>query len=212
MKYFNIILLLLSFSAFAQEKVKTDDGRIVILNHNGTWHYEKTKSVNSSNNYSIPEKRTFNHPQFSKKITANYYLDEKYDKYKDITVVSLMVSLNRIDPDLSIGAYFIYDGKEVKTPSALTLSFVSKSEDWKYLRSSTLYFLVDGKRLNIGEMEREGSVGNGYVLEFLSVSIPTETFLKIISGSEIEGQLFTTEFKLSEEQLEAFKDFASRMN
>lgn len=211
MKYVTIISLLLSITIFAQEKAKTDDGRIVILNPNGTWQYDTTASVISQTNYSIPEKRTFKHPPFSTNLSADYFLEEKYDKFKDITSVNIILKLNQHYSNLSIGAFFLYKGSQVETPSHLTLRFVSNSKDWKYLRNSKIIFLVDGKRIDLGEMKRDGRVGSGYVLEFLTKIISTDTFLEIINGSDVEGKLFTTEFKLTEEQLEAFRDFASRM-
>lgn len=48
-------------------------------------------------------------------------------------------------------------------------------------------------------------------MEFLSKPISLNQFLKIINAKKIEGELFATQFEFTEEQLEALRDFASRM-
>ena len=211
MRYFYFVFLILTVAIFSQEKAKTENGKLVILHPDGSWEYDSTQTNNSLGNLTIPTKREFNHPPFSRDLSANYYLEEKYDKYKDFSSVNMILKLNQLKADLSIGAYFIYTGKTLTTPTQIVLRFVSKSKDWEYLRNSILDFLVDGNRIRVGEMKRDGTVGSGYVLEFLTIKIPVETFLEIINGTNVEGKLFTTEFKLTEQQLEAFRDFASRM-
>ena len=79
--------------------------------------------------------------------------------------------------------------------------FSSKSSDWMYLNNSHLILLLDSSRLDLGELERDRSVGEGYVLEQMSKSIPLSVFNDILNAKNVEGKLFMTEFKLSTGQL-----------
>lgn len=72
--------------------------------------------------------------------------------------------------------------------------------------------LIDGTRKDFGNLERDGNVGESYVMEHLTTHIPLEDCLELVNAKVVEGQLFSTEFKLTNEQLEALRDFASRMN
>jgi hypothetical protein len=206
-----VLLFSLSLAVFAQQKAKTEDGRTVILHEDGTWNYVSTTDSNQVSLLPIPEKRIFKHPPFKEKFGSPFRLEKKYDKFKNTTSISIDLKLTQISEDLSISSFFISDGKKIKTPDKVILMITSKSENWNYLNNSDLVFIVDDEIIDLGEMKRTGSVGKGYVLEFLSTTVSIETFLKIINGNKVEGRLFTTEFKLTDEQLEALRDYASRM-
>ena len=211
MKRICIILFLTSLTIFAQQEAITKDGKKVLLNKDGTWKYISETVTSNKQFIGIPEKRNFNHPTFSEDFNSEFRFETKYDKFENSTLVSINVKLTQLNSDLTIGSFFIYQGEKLVTPKTVTLRFVSSSSDWEYLHNSNIVFLVDGKRIDLGEMKRNGRVGNGYVLEFLSLTLPTNTLLEIINGKVVEAKLFTTTFKLTEEQLEAFRDYASRM-
>jgi len=205
MKKTIIIYFLTALVILAQQEAVTKDGKKVLLYNNGTWQYS------TDSNISIPAKRNFNHPNFSEDPNSEFQFETKYDKLKDNTTVALNLKLTQITEDLTIGSFFSFTGKNLVTPKTVSLRFVSKADDWNFLRNSDLVFFVDGRRIDLGGMKRSSRVGNGYVLEFLSLEIPLNTFLEIFNGKAIEAKLFTTTFKLTEEQLEAFLDYASRM-
>jgi len=211
MKSTILIYFLTSLLILAQQEAVTKDGKRVLLNNDGTWQYAAETAVNKNSTISIPEKRNFNHPIFSEDPNSLFQFEIKYDKEKDNSTVSLNIKLSQIVEDLTIGSFFSYGGKNLITPATVSLRFVSRSEDWNYLRNSELVFFVDGRRIDLGQMKRSSSVRTGYVLEFLSITIPLNTFLEIFNGKAVEAKLFTTTFKFTEEQLEAFRDYASRM-
>ena len=211
MKRTMLIYFLTSLLILAQQEAVTKDGKKVLLYNNGTWQYVAEVAIIKNSAVGIPEKRNFNHPIFSEDSTSLFQFETKYDQLKDITTVSLNLKLNQIAEDLTIGSFFIYSGQNLVTPTNVNLRFVAKSDDWKYLRNSELVFFVDGKRIELGKMKRNSRLGNGYVLEFLTLTIPLNTFLEIFSGKAVEAKLVTATFKLTEEQLEAFRDYASRM-
>jgi len=188
---------------------QTKDGLTIILFPNKTWSYlpnsKETKSISDSS-LKWPEKKQYNHPPFSDKISAEYYLRQKYDKFKDITSQEIGI---KITSSLTLGFASISEGKSISAPAEVILRIVSHSEDWEFLRNSRLIFIADEEKIDLGDLERDGTVGSGYVLEFLNTMIPAKTFLKIINSKTVQGQLFHIEFHLSEEQLEALRDFAS---
>lgn len=47
-RYLALAICLLSFAAYAGQKAVTDDGKIVILNSNGTWQYEDAGTIKKS--------------------------------------------------------------------------------------------------------------------------------------------------------------------
>lgn len=47
-KFLALLFCFLSFAAFASEKAVTDEGRVVILNANGTWQYEDGGTIKKS--------------------------------------------------------------------------------------------------------------------------------------------------------------------
>ena len=143
----------------------------------------------------------------------------KYDKFKDQTTVrvgpyfmtgGMEYAMTNSQFEM-IAAFSVPGQKLVKPVGSVTLAFESKSKEWKFLNERNLYALVNGERLNLGEAVRDSDVRRGGVSEFLSVSVPYETFIKIANGKTVEMKLGEKEFKLKDEHLEGFRDLASRM-
>ena len=213
-----VLFISLAFTNSYAEVLKAkiiDSGKVVLLYPDGTWKYDTiTKEIRSD--FDIPEKRKFNHPPFSESYGSAFRLQQKYDKFKNKTIVSLSLDLKpskiRYSSNkLAFNSFFFYLGEKVKTPSFVMIAFQSTTDDWEYLRSHELTFLIDDKPLEIGTLKHKGSVGKGYVIEFLSKLIPLSHFLMIVNSKKVDGKLFTTEFRFTEEQLEALRDYASRM-
>lgn len=160
-------------------------------------------SPSSKSKVQLPPRGEYRHP---------YKIDYKYDKFKDFSAMQLDDMI--ISKDLKLNAYFLYKGNDMKvTPPLVHLRFLSKSTNWKYLDHSSLDLILnDNIRLNLGNLKHDGTVGSGYVLEFMYADLPVETFLQIATAQKVEGKLFTTEFTLKPEQIEALKDLASRLS
>lgn len=131
----------------------------------------------------------------------------KYDQFKDETSVMVGGKLGMPikGTTLSMQAFYEVKGKQAHQPDAVVLNFISQSNDWKYLNSHDLILLVDGERMPIGTLERDGTVGEGYVLEFLAAPLSPEKFSKIANAKKVQGELFTTEFELSPAHLEILR-------
>jgi hypothetical protein len=157
----------------------------------------------------IPAKRKFNH-----KIK----IETKYDKFSDSTDVQMMHTQiynahGSRAQKIYLTAVFNYPGYTPSKPDYVALAFNSTSSEWKYLRERDLTIIADGKHagpvttllLNT-RIERGGSVS-----ETVSVNIATDVFLFMVNAFYVEMQLGDAEFTLKPEQLEALRDFASRM-
>jgi hypothetical protein len=211
-----IVSIITSTTAIAQDaekdqiKAKTDSGKDVILLSDGTWKYDKQPTPEETKPI-FPPKREFKHPNFGTSLNSPYALVEQYDKFSNTSSIRVRFHLANSSQELSFSASTISPGKTIKSPTEISLIFTSHSENWMYLRNSHLTFLVDGEIIDLGQMRRDGNVGRGYVLEFLSLTVNADIFLKIINGKNVEGRLFTSEFKFDEERLEALREFASRL-
>jgi len=161
--------------------------------------------------YSFPEKRVFNHPAFSADRQAQFYYNTRFNRFKNYTTVDLGLKFTGLPNIRKFSAFYLYDGSVPTIPDGVSIGFFSMSEDWEFLRGTSLDLLLDDKPLHLGDMDRSGDVGRGYVTESMYLIIPLETFLEIANASKIEIKLFSTEFELSHEQIEALKHYASEI-
>jgi hypothetical protein len=90
----------------------------------------------------------------------------------------------------------------------LSLSFVSDS--WEYLKCSNVSMLIDGKPVDLPEFEHDGTVGRGYVIEYLKVMTSTDLARKIADAQRsVELQVCTDEFVLPRAVVDSAKKFVS---
>lgn len=167
----------------------------------------KTKAEGRNTiSHQVPTQRDFAH---------KFVIDTKFDRFRDQTIISFRPPGLNLGGKLTLTAMFSFSGKEITEPLGanhlVNLGFASTSDTWKYLRNHYLILLVNGDRLDLGELDHHGSTGKGSVIEVMWAKIPAKTFLKIVNAKKVEGQLFTTEFTLSHDTMEALRDFASRM-
>jgi hypothetical protein len=85
--------------------------------------------------------------------------------------------------------------------SSLTIVFVNDS--WEYLRCNKIYFLIDGKRL-APKTIYDGSVGNGYVLEFIKICLNKE-IEEILMGKGVKFKICNDVFEIPIEKLKLLK-------
>lgn len=186
------------------------DGRKVLLFPGGKWIFTQIDSAKNRVD-TIPGRRSFSHPPFSSVQFSDYFLESITDKGKNATVIQINLKLQDKPHELYLTSFFEQKGRNHLTPSFVDIGFISVSEGWKFLKNTGLIIIADGKRINLGKLERNSHAGNGYVMEHLNTTISLETFLAIINSDSVEGKLHTAEFKLSASQLEALRDYASRM-
>jgi len=118
-------------------------------------------------------------------------------------------------------AYFISPRKVLVKPRFVIIGFRSWTMDQtKYAVDRTLMIDLDGSVLNLGPMEVvERHIdpnmelhSNQYLIESLELPLPYETFLRITSAGKVKMALGGTEFQLTNEHLEAFRDLISRVD
>jgi hypothetical protein len=80
---------------------------------------------------------------------------------------------------------------------------------WEYLKCHPLAFLIDGQPVNPGETEHDGTVGRGYVSEYIKFVAPLDLVDRMARGRSVEGELCNTEFTFKPETLRLMRDFVS---
>ena len=89
-------------------------------------------------------------------------------------------------------------------------SFSSVSSDsWQYLKCHSLNFLVDGQPVPVGETDHDGSVGRGYVIEYVRFQAPLSLIERMGQARSVEAKICNTEFTFKPETLRLMRDFAS---
>ena len=138
--------------------------------------------------------------------------EQRYDRFKDYT--SLKVDLGRVFKDsrheveLSFHRTFRGEGRSAKGGTPRMCFNSDSNEGWVYLDYHPITLLVDGERMRF-DAKHDGSIGKGYVLEFMWVDPSESQIERIFRANNIEGQVGIREFKLSSEQVAAIKEFAT---
>lgn len=129
-------------------------------------------------------------------VSAFAQVSVEYDEFRHVTVVKLAPELG-----LRVPAFRALAVKETvsRNParSYITIGFVSHSEDWQYLKCHHLLALADGTAVELGESKHDGSVGEGYVLEFVDVHINLATLTQLANAKEVRFKLCNTLIPLS---------------
>jgi hypothetical protein len=151
------------------------------------------------------ECREFNH---------SYAITTKYDRFADETTTRLVIK--PVEEQTSIADlyfYFTYPGQRfLKPPSVVTFTveeYSSPSEG----TSTSLVILTDKERL--AGMMRSNYTHDPLVSGWLAeriISLRYPTFLQLASSQSAEMRIGSEEFRLSDEMLEAIRDFACHTN
>src|SRR6266446_8337472 len=148
-------------------------------------------------------------------------LESSYDKFKDVTTVSIGMSLHHafIPPkvradgslkdylaDVDLYAAYSYSGQQPVKPISFTLMLKSTASGPLFGINPSLIFLADGKRMRLGNMqERTVYHERGIVDEFVSADIPGEVFAVLANANSVEAQIGQIEFSLSEPHLKGLR-------
>ena len=175
----------------------------------------------------------------ARKFKHNSKVEKKYDKYQTTVYLRPMTIRNvRGSIEASIinegkktetipsevlwmTAYFISPGKVLVKPPFVVIGFRSWTMDQtKYAVDRTLMIDLDGSVMTLGPMEVvERRIdpdmelhSNQYFVESLELPLPYETFLRITNAGKVKMTLGGTEFQLTNEHLEAFRDLISKVD
>jgi len=140
--------------------------------------------------------------------------ETKYDSFKQkTTITSMSRAIYRSSnprEELSMGAGIIKDeeGKNSRVKE-VELLFQSVAERWRYHKEADINFIVEGKRVPAGTAYSMGGVPvMSQVQEKMQLTLPTEKFLQIINGREVEMKMGPTVVVLKPADLEALRSFA----
>ncbi len=163
-------------------------------------------------------KRPFNHD--AKFVT-------EYEAKENITHVFLEpVFIDAAKTSLRLAADFQYVGKIPVKPKHISLAFYTLYPDCKFSSRPILTMLVDGKPMKFGftfksfrerKSDEEGvafsfsEMEGDKCNEVLAMFISQNNFLKVVNAKHVAVQVDSFEFKLTEANLEALRDLASRM-
>ena len=128
---------------------------------------------------------------------------------------------------ISLMANFQYDGKDPVKPKHISIAFFKVVPKCTMPLHPDITFLLDGEFVRIppsfkgwrdrepdeegvpfafGEMKRDGLCH-----EWTALFISQKNFLRLVAAHEVEVHINNLKFKLTETNLEALRDLASRM-
>ena len=140
-------------------------------------------------------------------------IDVSYDKFKDVTIVSLEAMT------ISYGVYMgaMATGPGNHSPVAavsVLIIFKFYNERFQCMDGCKVIMLIDGKRLRLGiaeNLDRKIGYGSYPAIETIGVLVTPELFKTIASASSIEFQAGTDEGSLKSQHIAALRDFAARL-
>lgn len=155
----------------------------------------------------------------------------EYDAQDNATIVTLEPILVESSPSgkelLRLAAIFQYQGKTPARPKHISLGFYGDYPQCQFSGKPKMTMLVDGERIEFawnprGIRERaadeEGvafsfneGAGGEKCEEIMFMFISQKNFLKVVNAKNVEVQIDELKFKLTESNLEALRDLASRM-
>ena len=155
----------------------------------------------------------------------------QYSPEEDTTIVTLEpmpVALSESGkPVLLVAAIFGYQGKVPVKPKHISLGFYGYYPQCKFSAKPKMAMLMDGERVEFGwnptgirerKLDDEGVAfsfnegsGGEQCDENMFMFISQKNFLKVVNAKNVEVQIDELKFKLTESNLEALRDLASRM-
>lgn len=135
-------------------------------------------------------------------------VNDKYDRFKDVTVISTTKMLVRGNKrSIRTYAEYSFAGKTQKKPEKVSLYFYASAARPLFREDNLeLNFLVDDKRISLGEMKlADEEKTKTTTKQTVVFTMPYETFEQIANGKKVEFQIGTLEYKLTDIHLEAFR-------
>jgi hypothetical protein len=169
----------------ADEIVTLSNGTKAILKDDKTWELVK--------------------PDTTKKIASldtarfNQLVQFTYDKFKDYKTFSDKYPYSSKDAKFSM---FVLCGKPGCTDR---FNITTSSDEWQYLDDHDLDGLCDGEKIAFETPSHDGTVGDGYVLEFMWTTLPKGQLSKLGNCKELDLRLGITEFTIPYEKRESWR-------
>ena len=139
-------------------------------------------------------------------LSAVAQVEVKYDEAEKQTVVK---TPDR-DPTKAPQVQLLAIKEEVAAdPTAKTIAimFVSKSQDYQYLKCNAVHASVDGKPMAVGESEHEGEARTGSVVEYVTLQVDLKTLNTLAKASAVKFTVCNDSVQLSAAEMGLFKEF-----
>lgn len=152
-----------------------------------------------------------NYPKLSD-YKHKYKITQEYDRFKDSTILTLdfdaIQETGNEHIDLQISNY--NRGKS-RRPGSISFYIFSAANEWKFLKVDRSNFLLDDVRYVL-DVRHDSDLQGNRCLEHMHIRMDQTEFLRLVDSETIEFDLGYQEFKLSNDQVEAIRDFASYLD
>lgn len=141
-------------------------------------------------------------------------IETKYDRFKDKTTIVVRAGevYDFYGGSIDIVALASYPGQTPIPTEEVFVYFYYSGKEWFFLKYHDWAVLADGARLDVPEMKRvDSDVHRGYVSEIVGTAMPFSKFATMLLANVVEMKVGRAQFQVKEKQLEALRDFASRI-
>ncbi|MDQ6630771.1 MAG: hypothetical protein M3Y82_03320 [Verrucomicrobiota bacterium] len=127
--------------------------------------------------------------------------------YNHVDITELPKGLTTLDWSISTG---MEPGETV--PDFVSINYWSSSKDWFFLKNRTCVIIYDGITKDFGDMEHDGDVEYGGVLERLRLHFSFDEFKKMAFSKSVEIKLGIIEGSYTEPTLEKMRIFVNHFD
>jgi hypothetical protein len=143
-------------------------------------------------------------------LSASASVERTEDRFSGKTSVFLEEEFGAAKRSSRPSITFLTVLKKDGTAQRLLLSLSFVSDSWEYLKCSNVSMLIDGAPVDLPEFEHDGTIGRGYVIEYLKVMTSTDLARKIADAQRsVELKVCNDEFVLPRAVITSAKKFVS---
>ena len=116
-----------------------------------------------------------------------------------------------LDRESRLGAFYAFPGRIQQAPaSELTLHIVRSSNQWAWAFDHTVVLVLDDKsRLPLPRAVRSATVGEGYMLEQIMMTLSREQATQVAQARKVTLQVGSNAFVWSDTLQRAFREIVS---
>lgn len=143
-------------------------------------------------------------------LSASASVERTEDRFSGKTSVVLEEEFGTAKRSSKPSITFITTLKKDGTAPRMLVSLAFVSDSWEYMRCSNVSMLIDGQSVALPEFEHDGTVGRGYVIEYLKAMTSTDLAQKIAGAQRaVELRVCTDEFVMPRALITSAKKFVS---
>lgn len=136
--------------------------------------------------------------------TTKGAIKEEYDEFRKQSVVYLK--------NMNLSGSLTLDAFGIQGQDRIVVMLSSSSENWKYLKCYSVDWLADDNPIQYqGSPSHDGTVGQGYVVEHISMEFTNEQFLALANSTAAKGRVCNQVFLFTTGQLSQMRNFADKL-